>query len=101
MSRWLMAGFALMLGALPASAALPPHYQRQAELSQIITEATEMLGIEHPIDSIVMKGVDFYEIQAGPCTLEVQIVDVPRENEEPGFVGPRNFAIETGPVVCP
>lgn len=87
--------------SLPALAALPPHYQRQAELMAIVGEATEAFGIQHPIEAIDMQRPDFWVVRSGECTLELQIVDVPLEGKEPGFVGPRNFAVEAGPVACP
>lgn len=87
--------------SMPALAALPPHYQRQAELVAIVGEATEALGVQRPIEAIEMVGRDFWMVRSGACTLELQIVDVPLEGKEPGFVGPRNFAVEAGPVVCP
>jgi hypothetical protein len=88
------------LAATPSLAALPPHYQRQAEFIALIDEAVNAFGIDHPIESIVMKGVDFYEVTSGACSMEMQIVDVPLEGQGEGWVGPRNFAVETGPLVC-
>lgn len=90
-----------VLLSLPTLAALPPHYQRQNELMALVGEATEALGVQRPIEAIEMVGRDFWVVRSGDCTLELQIVDVPLEGKEPGFVGPRNFAVEAGPVVCP
>jgi hypothetical protein len=86
--------------SLPALAALPPHYQRQAELMAVVGEATEALGVQRPIEAIEMVRPDFWVVRSGACTLELAIVDVPLEGKEPGFVGPRNFAVEAGPVDC-
>jgi hypothetical protein len=90
----------LSLVALPALAALPPHYQRQDELEAIIRHVIEEFGMSHPIESIVMKDTDFYEVISGPCHMEVVVVDVPpAPNAEP-ISGPRQFAVESGPLVC-
>lgn len=97
--RW-MAGAMLMLACGPALAALPPHYQRQAELNEIIAVVTDLLGIGQPIDAIVMTETDRFEVRAGSCTVDVEIFDVPQAGSEP-MVGPRNFAVEASAVVCP
>ena len=100
MARWKWAGLMMLAGTVPAMAALPPHYQRQNELEAIIEHAVEELGIDHPIESIVMKDTDFYEVISGSCHMEVVIVDVPpAEGAEP-MAGPRQFAVESGPLVC-
>lgn len=101
MARWKWVGLAMLAGTVPALAALPPHYQRQAEFIALVNAAVDAFGIEHPIESIVMKGGDFYQVTSGACSMEMQIVDVPLKDKGEGWVGPRNFAVETGPLVCP
>ena len=81
-------------------AALPPHYQRQNELVAIIDHVIEEFGINHPIDSILMKDTDFYEVVSGGCHMEVVIVDVPPPDGAEAMAGPRQFAVESGPLVC-
>ncbi len=88
------------LAATPSFAALPPHYQRQAELEAIITHVVEEFGIDHPIESIVLKDTDFYDVISGTCRMEVVIVDVPPAAGAEPMVGPRQFAVESGPLVC-
>ncbi len=92
---------AFCLVSLPALAALPPHYQRQDELVAIIEHVVEEFGIEHPIESIVMKDTDFYEVVSGSCRMEGVIVDVPPEPGAEPISGPRQFAVKSGPLVCP
>ena len=94
------AGLATMLMTLPALAALPPHYQRQNELEAIIAHVVEEFGIGNPIDSIVMKDTDFYEVISGACRMEVVIVDIPPKPGAEPMAGPRQFAVESGPLVC-
>ena len=91
---------AFSLIPLPALAALPPHFQRQAELVAILNHVTEEFGISRPIESIVMKGVDFYDVRSGSCHMEVVIVSLPPEPGKAPVVGPRQFAVESGPLVC-
>jgi hypothetical protein len=100
MERWKWVGLAMLAGTAPALAALPPHYQRQNELEAIIAHVVEEFGISKPIDSLVMKDTDFYEVISGACRMEVVIVDVPPEPGAEPMAGPRQFAVESGPLVC-
>lgn len=99
MKRALVA-VGLCLVPLPALAALPPHYQRQDELVAIIAHVIEEFGIDRPIESILMKGKDFYDVVSGPCRMEVVIVDIPPAADAEPIAGPRQFAVESGPLVC-
>ena len=91
---------AFCLVSVPAFVALPPHYQRQDELVAIIGHVVEEFGIDHPIESILMKGTDFYEVVSGACHMEVVIVNVPPPADAEPMAGPRQFAVESGPLVC-
>lgn len=97
-SKWV--GLVMLAGTVPAMAALPPHYQRQDELEAIIAHVLEEFGIARPIESIMMKDTDFYEVISGACHMEVVIVDVPPAPETEPMAGPRQFAVESGPLVC-
>ena len=90
----------LSILTLPALAALPPHYQRQKELVAIISHVIEDFGINRPIESILMKDQDVYEVTSGRCRMEVVIVDASHEPGEDLMAGPRQFAIEAGPLTC-
>ena len=100
MGRSTWVGALVLAGTLPALAALPPHYQRQNELEAIIAHVIEEFGIDHPIDSIVMQDTDFYKVISGNCHMEVVIVDVPPEPNAEPITRPRQFAVESGPLVC-
>jgi hypothetical protein len=91
----------LLVGTGHALAALPPQYQRQAELEQIIAAATDALGIGNVITAISMTGTDEWEVIGGQCSVKLTVVDVPRPDSEPGFAGPRNFAVQADTVRCP
>jgi len=90
-----------LLGASTALAALPPQYQRQAELVAIIEspDVVEVFGIERPIEGVRITDVDVYEVTGGGCRMQVRIIDVPR-TENGGIVGPRSFAVEAGELFC-
>ncbi|MGV3574285.1 MAG: hypothetical protein ACO1O4_03995 [Devosia sp.] len=84
---------------LPALAALPPQYQRQAEFSAVLDAATEVFGIGLLIDGIELSEPDVYSVDSGACTLAVRIVDKPKKRE-PGWVGPREFEAVPDPLEC-
>ena len=93
--RWVV-----LLGLLPgmAMAALPPQYQRQAELVAIIQDrAVEQALQDEPIGAVRMTGVDVYEVTSESCKVVVGIVDTPVQD---GMVGPRQFAVVVSGVTC-
>lgn len=87
--------------ALPVLAALPPHYERQKELSAVLSDSrvVEVLGIQHPIDSVIYVQKDLVRVSGGRCHVDVRIVAAPTAHP-PGWVGPREFAVEAGALVC-
>lgn len=99
MRKWAMCLTLVLAATLPALAALPPHYQRQAELTAVLNIATEVLGIGQLIDGIELSEPDVYSVRSGPCTLTVRIVDTPKKRE-PGWVGPREFEAVPDPLTC-
>jgi hypothetical protein len=87
-----------LVPALPAAAALPPEYQRLAELEAILQSPDVSSRLmEAPIDAIERVGEDVYSVRAAECTLEVRIVDDPSAEPMPG---PREFLLEVGDAVC-
>ena len=94
----LAAFAASALAASPAAAALPPNYQRLAELRAVLAlpEVGTAFGIE-PIERIVYAGPDLYRLSAGRCHLDVRIVDLPTPRN---VVGGRRFAARAGRRVC-
>jgi len=95
----LAAAGALALGALPAGAALPPNYQRLAELRAVLDrpEIASSRGMMQPIDRIEYAGPDLYRVTAGRCRMDVRIVDLPTPR---GMVGGRRFEARAGPPTC-
>jgi hypothetical protein len=95
----LGAGAALALGALPASAALPPNYQRLAELRAVLAHpgVAGAFGVMEPIERIEYAGPDLYRVTAGRCRLDVRIVDLPMPR---GMVGARRFEARPGRRMC-
>lgn len=88
-----------VFATVPAVAALPPHYQRQAEFVAALEVAVETLGIAGPIDAIALTEPDRFEVKAGNCTLVVNIVSEEEKRPE-GMVGPRLFRAEAEEPVC-
>lgn len=85
--------------SLPALAALPPQYQRQAEFSAVLDAATEVFGMGLLIDGIELSEPDVYSVDSGACTLSVRIVDKSKKRE-PRWVGPREFEAVPDPLEC-
>jgi hypothetical protein len=95
------AGTAVLLMPAAAPAALPPYWQRLREIQAILDSndlSDKLRG--NPIDRIDRPRDDLYRIQAGPCTLDVRIVDDPAPSSGPAMPGPRRFHIETGDPTC-
>jgi hypothetical protein len=92
------AGAAAALTAIPAQAALPPNYQRLAELRAVLDlpAVGTAFGIE-PIDRIDYVATDLYRLSAGRCHLDVRIVGLPMPR---GMVGARRFEARAGRRVC-
>jgi len=90
---------AILVVSLPASAALPPQYQRAAEFRAILddTDIVDLFGIGRPIERIEYLGPDLYRVTSGNCHLDVRIVDKP---DVSGMVGPREFDVEPGELIC-
>ena len=90
----------LALGAAaPAAAALPPHYQRAAELQAVVAApgVAAAFGIEAPIQRVEYVKPDLYRVSAGRCHLDVAIVDLPTPKD---VSGGRRFAARPGKKVC-
>ncbi|MGO1074742.1 hypothetical protein [Inquilinus sp. CA228] len=96
-----MTALLLLTAATEAQAALPPYWQRLREI-QAILDSNELARKlrDTPIDRIERPGEDLYRIQAGPCTLDIRIVDDPADSTQPPMPGPRRFQIETGEAAC-
>ncbi|WP_284734631.1 hypothetical protein [Sphingosinicella terrae] len=86
------------LAGAPLAAALPPQHQRLAELRAVLADpaVAQALGTT-PIDRIEHAGPDLYRVSAGPCTIEVAIVD---RTGVPARPGPRQFVTRAGPRHC-
>ena len=83
---------------LPAAAALPPYYQRQAEMERILNDgAVEAALKSAPIDAIERTGEDEYRVYGGTCAVMVLIKGLPLPD---GMVGPRRFELEVGAADC-
>lgn len=99
MRKLVMCLTLIFMTAPPAVAALPPHYQRQAELTAVLDVATEVLGIGNLIHAVELSEPDVYSVHSGTCTLTVRILDTPK-TQEPGWAGPREFEAVADPFTC-
>lgn len=88
---------AALLASGAASGALPPHYQRLAELRAVLNHAEVASGLGRPIDRIEWLGPDLYRVSAGRCHIDVRIVTLPTPH---GLVGARRFEARPGRPVC-
>lgn len=81
------------------AAALPPHYQRLAELDAVLNHAgvVEAFGINQSIDSIAYVDVDLYRVTGGSCHMYVRIIGIALPD---GFVGARQFDVSPGELQC-
>lgn len=88
-----------VLAAVPAQAALPPQYQRLAELRAVLDHpgVTGAFGVGEPIERVEYVRPDLYRVSAGRCHLDVQIVGLPMPR---GMVGGRRFEARPGRRVC-
>lgn len=90
----------VMMSTLPSLAALPPHFQRQAEIDAVLQAAVDILGVAQPVDAIRFIETDRYEVRSGACTMVVRIVDTPGQRSQ-GLVGPRQFTALPEAPQCP
>lgn len=97
LTRLILAGSAAAI-TTPALAALPPRYQRVAEMKAILDDGTVMTALkDRPIDSITYVATDHYAVRAGPCRVDVRISDAFIGQMRPG---PRNFRLRVGRATC-
>lgn len=91
---------ALMSVPLAASAALPPQYQRQRELVEIVQSGEVEDALDGaPIESVTRTGDDRYTVTGGLCSVVVEIVD--ETGRMPGgWAGPRRFSLSVGEADC-
>ena len=87
-----------ILAATPAQAALPPWYQRAAELRTVVAHPglVDAFGTV-AIERVEYAGPDLYRVSAGRCHVDARIVDIPLR---PGMVGARQFTVRLGRRVC-
>ena len=86
---------AAALAALPASAALPPNYQRLAEFRAVLNHpgVGGEFGMDEPVERIEYIRADLYRVSSRRCRMDVAIqgLQMPR-----GMAGP----LRPGRKVC-
>ncbi len=98
--RHLLLAGAVIFAVVPESwAALPPNYQRIAELQAILSDSAvvETFKVNQPIERIEFVKADLYRVSAGACHVDVAIVDKPGEKRP----GPRQFNVKIVASACP
>ena len=95
----LLLGLALSLAHVGAQAALPPTYQRLAELKAVLDDSNVLRSLPEGslIERVEYIKPDHYEITAGQCTLAITLKDKPLPM---GMVGARQFEIVPGTTTC-
>lgn len=93
----VLAASLLMVAATAASAALPPEYQRLVEIRAVLDAIQPFLGEIGEVTAVEFIAFDLYQVRSDRCRVAAQIVDVALE---PGFVGPRQFTVTLGKIVC-
>lgn len=89
---------AALFAAAPAAAALPPQYQRLAELRAVMDHAGVAAAFGGtPIERIEYVRPDLYRVTAGRCRVDVRIVGLPMPR---GMVGARRFEARPGERLC-
>lgn len=96
------AGLGLLISTLPGHAALPPQYQRLAEIRAILDDSgvAQLFDVAHPIDKIEYVSPDLYRVSSGTCSMDVAIAPDPAWKPKPNWVGPRHFIVVPGKLVC-
>lgn len=90
--------FVAITAASPAFAALPPAYQRAAELKAVTDVATKALDGD-PIVGVEYILEDVYRAYSANCVVTVLLNTIQDEGNEP-MVGPRRFEAIADTPVC-
>ena len=92
---------AVLLVAAPAMAALPPIYQRTAELAAIVSALNGSPDLETLGEVIAIEyvDVDVYDVHGATCLITAHIVSTPSK-DGPMIVGPRQFTVQFDPIAC-
>lgn len=95
----LIALGAAALAAVPATAALPPNYQRLAELRAVLDHPAVggAFGMDGPVERVEYVRPDLYRVSGGGCRMDVAIHGLPMPR---GMAGPRRFEVRPWKKVC-
>ena len=95
----LIALSAAALSAVPAGAALPPNYQRLAELRAVLNHPAvgSEFGMDDPVERIEYVRADLYRVSSRRCRMDVAIVGLPMPRN---MAGPRRFEARPGRKTC-
>ncbi|HEY5723542.1 MAG TPA: hypothetical protein VIT45_14600 [Allosphingosinicella sp.] len=90
---------AAALAAVPAIAALPPNYQRLAELRAVLDHPAvgREFGMDSPVERIEYVRPDLYRVSGGGCRMLVAIHGLPMPRDT---AGPRRFEARPGRKEC-
>jgi hypothetical protein len=92
--------FAVLVSSI-SLAALPPQYQRLAELKAVLEHGAVIgafLDQSHLVEGIELVEADVYRVTGGNCVLIARIVDLPQQG--PLMVGARQFEVQVEPISC-
>lgn len=93
------ASMLLAATVLPGRAALPPYWQRTAEIRAVLDsrEVTEKLKTRGVITSIEWIAHNLYRVRAGNCELEVRLrhEPPPQAKSNPHWIGGGKMVVES------
>jgi hypothetical protein len=100
-ATYALAAMLMVVGA-PAFAALSPYYQSITEIGRMLSDPRlqEAFQRQEAIISISLTAPDIYEVKTTNCTVNVNVVDAPREPGKPAIIGPRQFDLRFGAARC-
>ncbi len=88
--------FSGLLVATSASAALPPYWQRAAEISAILNDRPLAATLRNrPVDRIQWRSAGLYRVSAGQCRIDVRTTE-----ERQTKPGPAKYRVQSGNAIC-
>ena len=98
MMHRVAAGFLLsgLVALTSAQAALPPYWQRTAEMSAILDDRQVAAALRNkPVERIEWSGAGLYRVSAEKCQVDVRTIAEPQS-----MPGPARYRVESSNTIC-